>query len=260
MAPSLDCFAAPLKAGVPAMENGTAIVTGAGKRVGASVAEALVADGWTVIAHVHHEEDEVPKGATKIVADLTDADCASAIFTAANALPPVRLLVNNAARFARDGFGEFSGAEFNAHMAVNARAPALLIEQLSSRHDGDDALVVNLLDAKLSAPNPDYLSYTLSKYALAALTELAARALAPRSIRVNGIAPALMLRSSGQSEENFEAMHANNPLRHAVEPSDVIAALEYLIGAKGVTGQILTIDGGHRFYGLGRDVQFLGDA
>jgi NAD(P)-dependent dehydrogenase (short-subunit alcohol dehydrogenase family) len=260
MAPSLDCFDAPLKAGVPAMENGTAIVTGAGKRVGAAVAEALVADGWTVIAHVHHEEDEVPKGATKIVADLTDADCASAIFTAANALPPVRLLVNNAARFARDGFGEFSPTEFDEHMAVNVRAPALLIEEFAAHHEGVDGLVVNLLDSKLSAPNPDYLSYTLSKYALAALTELAARALAPRSIRVNGIAPALMLRSIGQSEENFKAMRANNPLGRAVEPTDVIASLRYLISAKAVTGQIFTIDGGHHFYGLGRDVQFLGDA
>jgi len=90
------------------------------------------------------------------------------------------------------------------------------------------------------------------------LTELAARALAPRSIRVNGIAPALMLRSSGQSEENFETMHADNPLRRGVEAGDVIAALGYLIGATAVTGQVITIDSGHRFMGLERDVQFLG--
>jgi NAD(P)-dependent dehydrogenase (short-subunit alcohol dehydrogenase family) len=143
-------------------------------------------------------------------------------------------------------------------MAINARAPALLIEQLAARHDGGDALVVNLLDAKLSAPNPDYLSYTLSKYALAGLTELAARALAPHRIRVNGIAPALMLRSSGQSEENFAAMHSNNPLGRGVEPEEVVAALRYLVGAAALTGQIITIDGGHRFLGLARDVQFLG--
>jgi NAD(P)-dependent dehydrogenase (short-subunit alcohol dehydrogenase family) len=86
---------------------------------------------------------------------------------------------------------------------------------------------------------------------------LAARALAPRSIRVNGIAPALMLRSSGQSEENFEAMHANNPLRRGVEPSDVIAALRYLVDARAVTGQVITIDSGQRFMALECDVQFL---
>jgi NAD(P)-dependent dehydrogenase (short-subunit alcohol dehydrogenase family) len=236
----------------------TAIVTGAGKRVGAAIAAALVADGWTVLAHVHHEGDRVCEGATRVVADLAERDCAARIFAAADALPPVRLLVNNAARFVWDGFGEFSADEFDAHMAVNVRAATLLIEQLASRHRGDDALIVNLLDSKLSAPNPDYLSYSLSKAALAGLTDLAARALAPRSIRVNGIAPGLMLQSSGQTEENFRAMHSNNPLRRGVEPDDVIAALRYLIGATAVTGEVLTIDSGQRFSRLERDVQFLG--
>jgi len=240
------------------MDLQTAIVTGAGKRVGAVIAKALVADGWNVVAHVHHENDEVAEGATKVVADLAQPDCAGEVFAAAADLPPVRLLVNNAARFAWDGFCEFSAAEFDDHMAVNVRAPALLIDRFAYLHEGGDALVVNLLDSKLSAPNPDYLSYTLSKHALAALTDLAARALAPRSIRVNGIAPGLMLRSAGQTEENYEAMHADNPLRRGVEPRDVVSALRYLIDAKAVTGEVVTIDSGHRFMALDRDVQFLG--
>ena len=235
----------------------TAIVTGSGKRVGRLLAESLLADGWSVVAHVHHPNDSVPAGAVKVVADLADADCARAIFDAAAGLAPVRLLINNAARFAWDGFGEFNAREFDAHMAVNVRAPTLLIEELAKRHAGGDAVAINLLDAKLSAPNPDYLSYTLSKSALAALTELAARALAPRGIRVNGIAPALMLQSSGQSDENFDAMHASNPLRRGVQPADVAAAVRFLVEAATMTGQIITIDGGHRFLGLGRDVQFL---
>lgn len=242
------------------MRQRTAIITGAAKRVGALIARELLVEDWAVIAHVHHAEDLVPDGAVKVVADLTDPGCAETIFAASEGLPPVRLLVNNAARFAWDGFGEFSATEFDAHMAVNVRAPALLTERFAMVHEGGDALVVNLLDSKLSAPNPDYLSYTLSKYALAALTELAARALAPRSIRVNGIAPALMLRSSGQSEENYEAMHANNPLRRGVEPADVMGALRYLISARTVTGEVIKIDAGHHFMALERDVQFLGRA
>ena len=236
----------------------TAIVTGAGKRVGAEIARALLADGWSVVAHVRRDEDSVADGAVKTVADLTEPGCAGRIFEAAAGLPPVRLLVNNAARFAWDGFGEVSSTEFEAHMAVNVRAPLLLTEAFASAHDGEaDALVVNLLDSKLAAPNPDFLSYTLSKYALAGLTELSARALAPRGIRVNGIAPALMLRSAGQSEENFAVMRQANPLRRAVEPGDVIAALRYLIASPAVTGEVLTIDGGQRFWSLERDVQFL---
>jgi NAD(P)-dependent dehydrogenase (short-subunit alcohol dehydrogenase family) len=239
----------------------TAIVTGAGKRVGREIAAALIEDGWRVIAHVHNPSDEVPDGAVKVAADLADVGCAEAIFAAAAGLPAVRLLVNNAARFTWDGFGQFDPGEFAAHMDVNVRAPALLIERFAAaRADGEDSLVVNLLDSKLASPNPDYLSYTLSKQALAGLTELAARALAPKGIRVNGIAPALMLRSSGQSEENFEAMHANNPLGRGVDATDVIGAIRYLVSARCVTGQVLVIDSGHRFLGLERDVQFLGDA
>ena len=239
----------------------TAIVTGAGKRVGREIAAALIADGWQVLCHVHHEDDEVPPGAASVVADLERPDCADRIFAAAEGLPPVRLLVNNAARFAWDGFGEFDPAGFSAHMAVNVRAPALLIDRFARDQDqSEDSSVVNLLDSKLAAPNPDFLSYTLSKQALAGLTELAARALAPRGVRVNGIAPGLMLRSAGQSEENFRAMHADNPLRRGVEPADVIGAIRYLAGARCVTGQVLMIDSAQRFLGLDRDVQFLGDA
>ena len=235
----------------------TAIVTGAAKRVGREIAQALIDDGWTVVAHVRNAADDAPAGARHAVADLAEADCAERIFAAAAGLPPVRLLVNNAARFADDGIGRFSPAEFDAHMAVNVRAPALLTDRFARDQDGDDALIVNILDAKLAAPNPDFLSYTLSKQALGGLTELAARALAGKGIRVNGIAPALMLRSSGQSESNYDEMHRRNPLGRGVGPSDVVAALRYLIDARCVTGEVIAIDSGQRFLNLERDVQFL---
>ncbi len=237
----------------------TAIVTGAARRVGHAIAAGLIEAGWTVLAHVRQESDGVPEGAAKVAADLEDPGAAAAIFDAASALPPVRLLVNNAARFAWDGPGALDPNEFARHHAINARAPAMLIEELTRRHQhGTDACVVNLLDSKLVAPNPDYLSYTVSKQALMQLTDLYARALAKAGIRVNAVAPSLMVRSSGQSEENFNFMHANNPLHRVVEPSDVTAAILFLADAKAVTGQTIVIDGGQRFMALERDVQFLG--
>lgn len=253
-----DCFVTALgeMSSKPAQ---TAIVTGAGKRVGAELARGLLDDGWTVLAHVHDEGDSVPLGAIKVVADVAEPDCADTIFAAAASLPPVRLLVNNAARFVFDSLERFSADEFDAHMAVNVRAPVLLMRRFASRHDGGDALVVNILDSKLAAPNPDFFSYTLSKQALCSATELAARALAAQGIRVNAIAPALMLRSPGQSAENFDAMHAANPLGRGVGPNDVLGAIRYFAGAKTVTGQCLVLDGGQRFLKLDRDVQFLGD-
>lgn len=238
-------------------EPRTAIVTGAARRVGRAIAEALLADGWMVIVHCRREGDEVPAGAIRAAADLAHADCAERIFSAAAGLPPVRLLVNNAARFAPDALGALDPQELDAHMAVNLRAPVLLTEALARNHQGGDAVVVNLLDAKLAAPNPDFLSYTLSKQALAGFTELAARALAGEGIRVNAIAPALMLPSAGQDGANFAAMRAFNPLRRPVEPADIIAAMRYLVAAETVTGQVITIDAGQRFWSLGRDVQYL---
>ena len=236
----------------------TAIVTGAGKRVGRAIAEALLADGWAVVAHVHHDGDGVPDGAVEVAADLSEEAAAATIFAAAKGLPPVELLVNNAARFADDRLETIDAAGFDSHMAVNVRAPALLTKEFASRvGDSGGGLVVNLLDAKLSAPNPDFLSYTLSKIALAGLTTLSARALAGRGIRVNAIAPALMLQSKGQDESNFEAMHRLNPLGRGVTPADVVAALRYLIGATAMTGETLTLDGGQRFWALPRDVQYL---
>jgi NAD(P)-dependent dehydrogenase (short-subunit alcohol dehydrogenase family) len=236
---------------------GTAIVTGASKRIGADVAAALVERGWTVLAHVRRKEDSVPAGAKAVAAELSNPDCADRIFAAADGLPPVRLLVNNAARFAWDGFGEFDPAEFDAHMHANVRAPMLLMQRMAEQHPGGDALVVNMLDSKVVAPNPDFLSYTLSKHALLAASELTARALASRGLRVNANAPALMLKSPGQSDENFQAMHEHNPLRRGVTSADIVAAIDYLVASPVVTGELLTLDAGQRFDPPGRDVQFL---
>lgn len=238
-------------------EARTAIVTGGGKRVGEAIVRALLKDGWAVVAHVHRDEDIIPAGSIKVVAELAENDCAKRIFAAADGQPPVRLLVNNAARFALDRLGSSSAEEFDAHLAVNAKAPMLLIEELARRKGDGDALVVNMLDAKLAAPNPDFLSYTISKYALAGLGEVAARALAGRGIRVNAIAPAMMLPSGEQDQANFAAVHALTPLNRGTEVADVIAALRYLVDSPAITGQTLVLDGGQRFMALPRDVQFL---
>lgn len=235
----------------------SAIVTGGAKRVGAAIVRALLDDGWAVVAHAHHDGDAVPDGAVKVVADLSDATCAALIFAAAEPIGPVRLLVNNAARFAHDELGQASADEFDAHMAVNARAPMLLIDELARRHAGGDALVVNITDAKLAAPNPDFLSYTLSKYALDGLTKVAARALAGRGIRVMAIAPALMLPSGPQDDANFQEVHALNPLGRGVEVDDIVLAIRFLNDQPAMTGETLLIDGGQQQMALARDVQFL---
>ena len=235
-----------------------AIVTGAARRVGRVLAQGLLDDGWQVVAHVHRKEDDVPLGAIRVEADLTHGDCTRRLFAACTQAP--RLLVNNAARFAADSLQSFSPDEFAEHMAVNVVAPTMLttaFAELSSEGEADDRSIVNILDAKLRAPNPDFISYTLSKAALEQLTQLSARALASKGIRVNAVAPALMLQSAGQSAENFAHVHCHNPLRRGVVPDDVLRAVRFLRDSPVITGEIIQVDGGQRFSGLERDVQFL---
>src|SRR5262249_32940862 len=150
----------------------------------AAFTRALAADGWHVLIHCHESLAEAEAlaaelpGAKPVVADLAAADCAETIFAALAGMPPAALLVNNASRFDYDALADFTVADWDAQMAINLRAPTLLTRRFAdSVPAGAGALVVNLLDAKLVQPNPDFFSYTVSKFGLAGVTELAARAL-----------------------------------------------------------------------------------
>jgi len=237
----------------------TAVVTGAAKRIGAEIARALAADGWHVLIHCHRSRAEAEALAAElghasvVASDLADPEAPARIVGALEGLPPARLLVNNASIFAYDAAHDFTAQGWDAHLAVNLRAPLLLAQALSDRV----RLVVNLLDAKLAAPNPDFFSYTVSKAGLAAATELLARAWAGRGIRVCGIAPSVTLVSGPQSRENFEQVHALNALGRGVRVEEIVAALRFIIATPTFTGQTITLDAGQRFLGLARDVQFL---
>lgn len=233
----------------------TALVTGARHRVGHAICAALLADGWTVYAHVRKDGDPVPPGARLIWSDLEDENVGEAIFDQIDA--PVGLLVNNAALFEADSLRDIDAVAFDRQMRVNLRAPALLTQAFAARHLGGDGLIVNILDNRLAAENPDFLSYALSKEGLGGLTKIAARALAVQGIRVNGIAPSVMLPSGAQTEAEFGRTHALNPLGRGVTPADLVDALLWLVGADKVTGQTIWLDGGQRFLALPRDVQFL---
>ena len=239
----------------------TAIVTGGARRIGAAISRALAADGWHVLVH-HHSSDAsalaAELGASSVQADLADPDAAQAIVAALDGLPPPALLVNCAAGFELDQFDDFEAADWDRHMAVNARAPALLTQAFAKAvPDGQGALVVNLLDAKLDHPNPDFFTYTVSKMALAGAMELAARVLAKRRIRVVGIAPSVTLVSGPQTRENFDAVHRMNALERGVTVDQIVAALRFAVASPTLTGQTIVLDGGQRFLRLERDVQFL---
>ena len=243
----------------------SAIVTGGAKRIGAEFVRALGHDGWHVVIHCHTSRGAADAlaaevgNATVVAADLADPAAAATILAAVPPGAPPRLLVNSASRFDPDQFDDFAPAQWDRHMAINLRAPALLIQAFAAAiSDGAEGLVVNLLDAKLASLNPDFLSYTVSKIGLAGLTELAARAYAPR-LRVNAIAPAVTLVSGPQSRENFDRAHRMNPLGRGVDAADLVAALRFIIATPVINAQTITLDAGQRLLGLPRDVAYLVD-
>jgi NAD(P)-dependent dehydrogenase (short-subunit alcohol dehydrogenase family) len=245
------------------------LVTGAARRIGRAIALDLAAHGHDVALHCHKTsaDSEATLGelrrlgvrAEVFAADLADEQSSRALVPAvAQAFGRLDALVNNASRFAYDEAASFGHAEMEAHWRVNTAAPILLAQALHQHLTARDArgCAVNLLDQKLANPNPDYLSYTLSKAALESATVMLAQALAPR-LRVCGVSPGVTLLSGEMSDADFESAHRMTPLRRSSTPADIAQAVRYLIGADAVTGTTLLVDGGQHLAAQPRDVAFL---
>ena len=241
----------------------TAIVTGGARRIGAAIVRALAADGWHLLIHCNRSVAEAEALAAElgnaaiVSAELAEPEAVETIFKALDGLPPLRLLINNASRFDYDSADSFTVADWDLNQAINVRAPALLSKAFAEQVGEGGGLIVNLLDAKLAQPNPDFFSYTMTKIGLAGLTELTARAFAERGIRVCGIAPSVTLVSGPQSRDNFEQVHGLNAIGRGVAVEEIVAALRFIIATPTYTGQTILLDGGQRFLSLPRDVQFL---
>ena len=242
----------------------TVLVTGGGKRLGAAIARAAAGAGWRVAIHYGRSADEARALAREldgvaVQGDLADTAAAAALFARAReaAGGPVAGLVNSASMFEYDRPEGIDAALAARLHAINAVTPALLAAALAAQDDVDDGAVVKLLDQKLANPNPDFFSYSLSKYALAGATTMLAQALAP-TVRVNAVAPGITLPSGDQSDAAFAAVASDNLLRRPVGAANVAEAVVYLLGARSVTGQTLYVDCGQRFVQRDGDVMFEG--
>ncbi len=240
------------------------LVTGGARRIGAAIVRRLVSSGHAVAVHHHDSHDDAAALASELGVALVTADLADPVETrglvaaAAEALGgPVEGLVNNASLFAWDALPLADYAGLDRHMHVNLGAPLILASALAGQEDVGEGAVVNLLDQKVANPNPDFLTYTLSKAGLAEATTLLAMALAPR-IRVNAVSPGLSLPSLDQSEAEFGRVGRANLLERQVSLSDIGHMVEHLLTTRSITGQNVFVDCGQRLVKREGDVMFEG--
>lgn len=238
-----------------------ALVTGAGKRIGRHLALSLAQSGWDIAAHYNSSSagvDELKalvEGFGQVLlpvqADLSDEQEVRKILpSCVQELGVPSLLVNNASLFEKDDFGTLQGALFDAHMAINLKAPLLLAQdfvsaQAEMKSSAEHANIINITDQRVYRPGTDFASYTISKMGLAGATQMMARALAP-SIRVNAIAPGPVLQSIHQSSSEFEAECSGTLLGHGTNLAEIWGAATFILNSHSMTGETLHLDGGQR--------------
>ncbi|MGL6109701.1 MAG: SDR family oxidoreductase [Rubrivivax sp.] len=246
-----------------------ALVTGGARRLGRDIALDLAAHDWDVALHWRHSADEAQATADEarslgaaahtFAADLADESACRALVPAVlGHFGRLDAVVNNASLFEYDNAAGFGYALMDRHWRSNVGPAILLAQALHAHLDGAarSGCVINLLDQKLWNPNPDYLSYTLSKAALEAANTLLAQALAPR-VRVCGVAPGVTLPSGPMSEDEFAKAHRLTPLQRSSTGTDIARAVRFLLESPAITGTTLLVDGGQHLSPQARDVMFM---
>lgn len=242
-----------------------ALVTGAGKRLGRAMALYLADQGYDVAVHyassaadaeaVVAEITSKGQNAVALQADLLDeAQVTPLVGRAADALGgPLTCLINNASIFEYDTIVSASRESWDRHMESNLRAPFVLSQAFAAQapkgaRDGAgepiaQSLIINMIDQRVRKLTPEFMTYTLAKMGLWAMTQTTAQALAP-DIRVNAIGPGPTMQGARQSDSHFARQRAATVLGRGSNPSDITAALGYFLAAPGITGQLLCVDGG----------------
>ena len=245
-----------------------ALVTGGCRRLGAAIAAALAERGYALALHASHDPEPDKALAASLdragadwhgfAADLADADQTERLVdeVAAHFGAPPALLVNSAAMFEEDRPESVTYRSMLDHYAVNAAAPAILARRLAALRTEPGGAIVNLLDQRLAAPHGDQISYTLSKFALAGLTAILARELAP-GFRVNAVAPGLTIPTGDYAVEQLESLAGRMPLERLPQPQEIALAVVWLAEAGAVTGQTIFVDAGAHLERFRRDFLYL---
>ena len=248
-----------------------ALVTGAARRIGRTIALDLAGDGWGVVVHYYGSSDDASAVVSEIEAaggravalraDLSREDeTKSLIASATAAVGAITCLINNAAAFEHDSAETVTRASWDHHMETNLRAPFVLTQEFAkSLPDGRNGAVINLIDQRVWNLTPEFVSYTLSKAGLWTLTQTLALALAPR-VRVNAIGPGPTLANKRQNDAQFALQCASTPLGRGATPEEICATVRFILAAQAMTGQMITLDGGQHLGRANADSKFTAEA
>jgi len=240
-----------------ALKGSTALITGAAKRMGRAVALALADAGVNVAIHYRSsriEAESTVKHALEsgvqawlFQADLAAPDAAEKLFEdVIRATGPIDFLINNASIFPEQGLRDFTAADLHANVDVNAWAPFLLSRRFAEQ--GRESAIVNFLDTMVADYDRKHVPYHLSKRMLYSLTRLMAVEFAPE-VRVNAVAPGLILPPEGKDAAYLESLAHTNPLRRCGGVADINEAVLFLLRSRFVTGQVIFVDGGRHLLG-----------
>lgn len=255
--------------GEDSAQRPVALVTGGWRRIGAAIARRLAGEGWDLALHAHRAEtfddgfvaELAALGATArgFAAELADPQAPERLIgEAVEAFGRApSLLVNSASLFSEGGWDEVSAESLDRHFRVNLYAPVLLTRAFAQALGDRGGSVTMILDQRVRNPVPDQIAYSLSKQGLHAAVRTLARALAPR-VRVNGVAPGLVLPTDDYDEAQWERLRALMPLRELPAPEQIADAVAWLAQAEAVTGQTVFVDAGANLESYPRDFVYLG--
>ncbi len=243
---------------MPELDDRTALVTGAAKRLGRAIAEALASEGADIVVHYRSSGEEAEAAAERlrqkgvaawtVQADLADATEARGLLGRATELAgrPLDILVNSASIFTPSHVLGFDEEELRRQFAVNTLAPLYLSRAFAE--GARRGQIINMLDARMLECDDGHAAYHLSKRALFTLTRMLALELAPAT-RVNAVAPGLILPPPGQDESYLEALADTVPLKRHGSADDIARAVLFLATSDFVTGQVIYVDGGRHMEG-----------